>query len=391
MPSRTQHWIFKNNKYYYRLQSRAGGIKIDILIPLEIDMSLSTIQQNNQAEKRGLIVHQQRKNLLNGIIDKTYFEWINDDKVSKVRTITLKNAIDDYLLFKKVIKKVKQKTLNGSYKPRLKHLINCFGNNLSIQNIKSNEVIKYNLYCSKTFKTKYGIFNHLDQFKSFIEWIYERKLKEYNLEYTNKPIIDLPKRPKTRISYITDQQWDKLLKLDYNILFPKSKNPNFLKKVFNFYRNYGCRLKEPFVAKLKKMHNQKFLMYVEPEDAKAGGGVENVYREIMLSNEDGLFLKNFQNKIYDKDYKFISIAKPIKLSEKFKKIKDYTLGKEYKLNFHKIRHTFGVREYIKTKDIYEVSKKMGHSDIKVTIDFYTKHNQSKLQTDFPSLKKHFKQ
>ena len=67
------------------------------------------------------------------------------------------------------------------------------------------------------------------------------------------------------------------------------------------------------------MHNQKFLMYVEPEDAKAGGGVENVYREIILSNEDGLFLKNFQNKIYDKDYKFISIAKPIKLSEKFKK------------------------------------------------------------------------
>ena len=94
MPSRTQHWIFKNNKYYYRLQSRAGGIKIDILIPLEIDMSLSTIQQHNQAQKRGLLVHQRRKDLLNGVIDKTYFEWINDDKVSKVKSTTLLDAIN---------------------------------------------------------------------------------------------------------------------------------------------------------------------------------------------------------------------------------------------------------------------------------------------------------
>ena len=34
------------------------------------------------------------------IIDKTYFEWINEDKVSKVRTITLKNAIDYYIDYK---------------------------------------------------------------------------------------------------------------------------------------------------------------------------------------------------------------------------------------------------------------------------------------------------
>ena len=82
MVRRINHWIFKRQKYYYRLRSVEDGIEKDFLIPLEIDMSLSTIQQKHQAEKRGLMVHQQRKNFLNGIIDKTYFEWINEDKVS---------------------------------------------------------------------------------------------------------------------------------------------------------------------------------------------------------------------------------------------------------------------------------------------------------------------
>ena len=118
MPSRLVHWKIHNNAYYYRLRTKINGVEKEIKIPLKVDMSLSTIQKHNQAQKRGLLVHQRRKDLLNGVIDKTYFEWINEDKVSKVRTITLKNAIDDYLLFKKVIKKVKQKTLNGSYKPR---------------------------------------------------------------------------------------------------------------------------------------------------------------------------------------------------------------------------------------------------------------------------------
>ena len=94
MVRRINHWIFKRQKYYYRLRSVEDGIEKDFLIPLEIDMSLSTIQQKHQAEKRGLMVHQQRKNFLNGIIDKTYFEWINEDKVSKVKSMTLEDAIN---------------------------------------------------------------------------------------------------------------------------------------------------------------------------------------------------------------------------------------------------------------------------------------------------------
>ena len=70
------------------------------MIPLKVDKSLSIKQQHNQAQKRGRIVHLERKDLLSGVIDKTYIEWINEEKVSKVRTITLKNAIDYYIDYK---------------------------------------------------------------------------------------------------------------------------------------------------------------------------------------------------------------------------------------------------------------------------------------------------
>jgi hypothetical protein len=60
MPSRIQHWNFKWNMYYYRLRTKNNNSYKEIMIPLKVDMSLSTIQQHNQAEKRAL------KLILNG-------------------------------------------------------------------------------------------------------------------------------------------------------------------------------------------------------------------------------------------------------------------------------------------------------------------------------------
>ena len=154
MPSRTQHWIFKNNKYYYRLQSRAGGIKIDILIPLEIDMSLSTIQQHNQAQKRGLLVHQRRKDLLNGVIDKTYFEWINDDKVSKVKSTTLLDAINFHKEQKKS-SNIKEQSKKWYYS-KYEDIFNCLGKNLPFENITHTKVLQLNNYAKEKSKSYDG-------------------------------------------------------------------------------------------------------------------------------------------------------------------------------------------------------------------------------------------
>ena len=145
MVRRINHWIFKRQKYYYRLRSVEDGIEKDFLIPLEIDMSLSTIQQKHQAEKRGLMVHQQRKNFLNGIIDKTYFEWINKDKVSKVRTITLKNAIDYYIDYK-ITENQSEETIRAD-KIILSRLLDCFGKNKNFESISQKDVLQYKKIC----------------------------------------------------------------------------------------------------------------------------------------------------------------------------------------------------------------------------------------------------
>lgn len=391
MPSRTQHWIFKNNKYYYRLQSRASGIKIDILIPLEIDMSLSTIQQHNQAEKRGLKVHQQRKNLLNGIIDKTYFEWINDDKISKIVEYNIENAINSFLHFKKS-NSVKEKTLKRD-KFKLEIILKFFGKNKNIKSIKSKDVEDFAIFNKKNY-SQWGFYNNTAQFKSLIKYIYERKLKDWNLNYLDKPIIDLPPKPKKPPLYFTEMQLQKILDLDFKI-FNFEINQKFLKKIILFYRETGCRLSEPYYAELTKINNGKYLMSVPPEFAK----LEQIDRVIYLTKKQKDFVLELQIKSKLITKRQINSNKKIKekeivqnfknnLSKNFKIICKHLFGKNTKLKFHNLRHSYATATYLETNDIKLVQMKLGHTSRQAT-DIYTNFNMALVQTHFPSIKSRF--
>ena len=321
MPNRIQHWFFKDNKFYcYRLRSRANGIHKDILIPLEVDMSLSTIQQHNQAEKRALKVHQQRKNLLNGVIDKTYFEWINEDKVSKVKFVTLEDAINFYKDQKNSTDiKEKSKTF---YFPKYKDILDCLGKNLSFENITHTKVLQLNNYAKEKSKSYDGYRKIMLTFNSIIENCYKYKLREWNLDYKNKPIIDIPKK-QLLPDYLTEDEFNKLMNIeDYNQISKKSfgGDANYLKKVFQFFFDTGCRLKEPFVGKIHNLKNSQYIMYVLPDDAKAGGGVENTNRIIYITKEQKDFILDFQKKAKDKNYSMINIKNRENISKQFKKI-----------------------------------------------------------------------
>ena len=52
-------------------------------------------------------------------------------------------------------------------------------------------------------------------------------------------------------------------------------------------------------------------------------------------------------------------------------------------SLHDLRHTFAVMRYLETRDIYQVSKELGHSSVKMT-EKYTTFNTRKLEEDFPS-------
>ena len=81
-----------------------------------------------------------------------------------------------------------------------------------------------------------------------------------------------------------------------------------------------------------------------------------------------------------------SNAKPrtftTKYSRMFKKC-CITIGRG-DLHFHNLRDTFALMRYLKTRDIYQVSKELGHTSVKVT-EKYTKFRLRKLEQDFPNL------
>ena len=59
-------------------------------------------------------------------------------------------------------------------------------------------------------------------------------------------------------------------------------------------------------------------------------------------------------------------------------------GQNTKYHLHCLRHTFAVRRYLQTRDIYLVKQELGHSSV-VTTEIYAKFSLRRSETDFPSL------
>ena len=74
-----------------------------------------------------------------------------------------------------------------------------------------------------------------------------------------------------------------------------------------------------------------------------------------------------------------------KISKQFKRaIRE--CGIDDSQHLHNTRHTFAVRTWLKTNNIYMVKEQLGHSSVTVT-EGYAKHKRSKISVDFPTLTK----
>ena len=62
------------------------------------------------------------------------------------------------------------------------------------------------------------------------------------------------------------------------------------------------------------------------------------------------------------------------------------IGADSSKHLHSIRHTFAVRRYLQTRDIYRVKQELGHSSV-TTTEIYAKFSLRRLEMDFPSLVK----
>ena len=72
------------------------------------------------------------------------------------------------------------------------------------------------------------------------------------------------------------------------------------------------------------------------------------------------------------------------LSKTFLKAMREVDGQDTKYHLHCLRHTFAVRRYLQTRDIYLVKQELGHQSV-VTTEIYAKFSLRRLENDFPSL------
>ena len=145
------------------------------------------------------------------------------------------------------------------------------------------------------------------------------------------------------------------------------------KNAFLFYRNTGLRLSEPFQGEL---HGNWLLI----------GGDETKQR---MDKELFLSMTNLQRLSDMVDYAEKSFEGTIEswkgnLSKTFLKAMREVDGEKTKFHFHCLRHTFAVRRYLQTRDIYQVKQEMGHSSV-TTTEIYAKFSLRRLEMDFPAL------
>ncbi|MFB0521464.1 MAG: tyrosine-type recombinase/integrase [Desulfatiglandales bacterium] len=270
------------------------------------------------------------------------FTWMNGSSTS-VKRITLQEAAAEYLRLRED-EGIRPKTL-GIYRLALKHFHVVAGKSTPIETITTKDVQKF-IHINRDAYSNTSLNMYLRAIKTFFIWAHESQL------IPDVPNVKELQNGRGLPRYLSNEEFDKL----------QAEATTFLADVFWFYRETGCRLREPFNAKLKG----SFLL-VPTESSK---GHEE--RQIPLNPDLIGIYHRLMEAGHDAKY----------YTDQFRKISRKVGLDGHKL--HDLRHTFGVRTWLQTGDIYLVAQLMGHRSI-TTTQIYTKFFISRLQEDFPDL------
>ena len=176
------------------------------------------------------------------------------------------------------------------------------------------------------------------------------------------PIVRMIRVPYKLPSYLSEADQADILRLDWL--------DNHYKQVFKFYWETGCRLREPFNGSISGNW-----LIIDCDNSKTG-----IPREIHLEPHHVQIVLDLQRRMEETKYSYRGFTTGY--SRIFKKVCT-DIGRE-DLHFHNLRDTFAVMRYLETRDIYQVSKELGHTSVKVT-EKYARFRLSRLEQDFPSL------
>ena len=291
--------------------------------------------------------------------EKYSFPWMNQDGKRKVVYLTLEDAVEKWLKLRKA-QGLADSTLERN-RGSMDSIMYVLGRSKRLKSITTSDMDGYIERMELKGYSPNGININLRAFRTFLKWA-ERRNHIDKMPYVEKAKVD-----DTLPSYLNDSEFDEML----------SHTNEFYKKVFTMYRNTGFRLMEPIRGTLK---NDTLVIPAKYSKTRKE-------RRILLSPDDVPVIYELQeryetwrNKVKVKKQKYFGD----KISKEFRRI-NRLIGLTNK--FHDLRHTFAVRRYLMTRDIYQVMRELGHTKVTTTQMYADFEDTVDIEKEFPSITK----
>ena len=346
----------RREKWYARTQWRLdSGCLKELETPLRTTSIIT-------ARERLSLVNKAESDIKAGIINsqnyKRHFEWLNQNKKPAIIGFVVSDAVETWLKYRQS-NGIRPSTIKRN-RYSMDSFMSIVGETRQLVSVNTELIDHYRNVVLKNGLSPTSTNINLRTIKTFLRW---HKVREH---IDKVPHIDMVSIPKSMPLYIPDRMFEELMNLPWL--------KQHYKDAFWFYRETGCRLSEPFIGKL----DDNWLI-ISGADTK-----QRKDTELQLSDKClGVFdeMKEKMNQFNGKPENWTS-----NLSKTFLKAIREVDGMDTKYHLNCLRHTFAVRRYLQTRDIYLVKKEMGHASV-TTTEIYANFSMRRLQKDFPSLVK----
>jgi len=282
------------------------------------------------------------------------FPWLSDSTKTTIKRFTLQDAVDSWM--SKRVGRLAEKTIELN-QDGLNYFLKFIGSIHPLESITTNRVEQFADWLDEKGLSKTSINIHLRTIKAMFRYY----LKVDRL--AKIPHIGQLRIPKTEPIYITDNEFQSIMELDWL--------DDFYKRVFLLYRETGMRLNEPMISVL----DGDWVDIPNTSKGKVGRNIQLDRSMQSIFNE----LNEWMSSGYGSRLK----TPDDHISKMFKKALR-CIGADESKHFHSLRHTFAVRRLIQGTSIYELKLLMGHSSV-TTTEVYSNMNLKRVSQDFPTI------
>ena len=338
----------RRSKWYARIRIWDNNIRKEreIQIPLNTKSRLAALERLS-------FINQYESDLRNGL--SFTFPWESTGGQLNLKRFTINDAINEWMERRLKIG-VRASTLEINQNG-LDHFTDAVGGSCPLEAVTVKKIDSFVDYLQFKGLSVSSINMHLRTVKAMLRYYWKRERLD------RVPLIEQLKQEENNPIYITDNEFQSIMELDWL--------DQFYKRVFYFYRETGCRIREPFISKLDGnwLDIPNLSKGKKPRNLELAASVKKIFTELSAWLGSG--------------YGSTLVDPADHISKKFKQALR-SIGADESKRFHSLRHTFAVRRIVEKIPIFKIQKMMGHSSI-ATTEGYLKLDLKRLERDFPTI------